>query len=341
MGTPATRTRGGWRSREAAPIQTVILCKPRFAVASRSFAAYDFANNQRRAQEEIAQRNLIVDQTPKAQWQANVISGEDGPTHAAAESHSGGNGGSPHAADLNVTPPLKVSGTEKIAVPLISLGSSDGDCAPAGKTIDLSQCQPSFVSKTDLAKLVPLAVPAAIEMAEGYLELVTKPAVQLGVSGKRRRDFARKALKLAVQHGICLVPKYEARRQMVIGQSRRLLKRYEGAASAFRRAAKHRPLRLDALIGLGWCQKRTGRVDLAVVSLTRALAIAPEDPRLHYNLACYLSLSGQFRAAVYELAWALELEPALRHRAVIEPDFDPIHASPAFAALTSARRSGK
>jgi tetratricopeptide (TPR) repeat protein len=284
---------------------------------------------------------LIVDHTPKTQWQPHVISGEDGPANASGDDHCGGAGALPHSVDPKLAAPLKVSGVEQ--QPLSSLSPAAGDSlgTASSKTIDVSMGETPLVPESALAKLVPLSVPAAIEMAEGYLELVTGPAVQLGVSGKTRREFARKAMKLAIDHDLCLVPKYEARRQMVIGQARRLLKRYELAACAFRRAAQHRPARLDALIGLGWCQKRMGRVDLAVVSLTRALAIAPEEPRLHYNLACYLSLAGQYRAAVYELAWALELEPALRHRAIIEPDFDAIHASPAFEALTSSRRAGK
>ena len=282
-----------------------------------------------------------MDQSPKTQWQPHVISGEDGPANASAENHCGGAGGVPHTVDPNHASPLKVSGAEEQSSSALNSAGPAGLGNASGKTIDVSLGELPLIPESTLAKLVPLSVPAAIEMAEGYLELVTGPAVQLGVSGKTRREFARKALKLALYHDLCLVPKYEARRQMVIGQARRLLKRYELAACAFRRAAKHRPARLDALIGLGWCQKRMGRVDLAVVSLTRALAIAPEEPRLHYNLACYLSLAGQFRAAVYELAWALELEPALRHRAIIEPDFDAIHASPAFEALTSSRRAGK
>lgn len=282
-----------------------------------------------------------MDHTPKTQWQPHVISGEDGPTNASAENHCGGAAALPHAVDPKLASPLKVSGGEQQPLPASHPSAPASLGKASGKTIDVSLGESPLAPTSALEKLVPLSVPAAIEMAEGYLELVTGPAVQLGVSGKTRREFARKALKLAIDHDLCLVPKYEARRQMVIGQARRLLKRYELAACAFRRAAKHRPARLDALIGLGWCQKRMGRVDLAVVSLTRALAIAPEDPRLHYNLACYLSLAGQFRAAVYELAWALELEPALRHRAIIEPDFDPLQASPAFEALTSSRRSGK
>ncbi len=181
------------------------------------------------------------------------------------------------------------------------------------------------------------AIPAAIESAEGYLELVTRPASRLGVSSSFRRRFAKRSLRLAIDCGSCADnPKFEARRQMVIGQSRRLLRRYEKATTAFRRAAKHRPTRIDALMAIGWCQKRLGNFEQSIVALTRALAIAPEDPRLHYNLACYLCCLGDFRAAIYELAWAIELKPALRNRALAEPDLTLLRNFPAFAALTRA-----
>ena len=125
---------------------------------------------------------------------------------------------------------------------------------------------------------------------------------------------ALKSLDLANRCGACVYePKHESRRQMVIGQSYRILHRYPAAISAFRRASKHRDARVEALMAMGWCQKRIGRTDLAVVSLTRALAIVPENARLHYNLACYLACEGQARAAIYELAWALQIEPRLSH----------------------------
>lgn len=189
-----------------------------------------------------------------------------------------------------------------------------------------------------IAALGPALLPAAVEAAEGYLELVTRPAVRLGVNLKLRRQYAKKALQLASDFSPGLLePQHEARRQMVIGQSLRVLRRYRMATKSFRQASKYRPLRVEALLAMGWCQKRSGNVDQAVVSLNRALAIVPDDGRLHYNLACYLACLGQHRAAVYELAWALELEPKLQTRAVAEADFDTLRLFPAFVALTQPR----
>jgi tetratricopeptide (TPR) repeat protein len=220
---------------------------------------------------------------------------------------------------------LKVSGDVKVGLGAFA----------AGNSLDMEPCVPSV-------SLLPALLPAEIESAEGYIELVTQPAVRLGVNHRFRRSYAKRALALALSCGSRTVdPKHEARRQMVIGQSHRLLKRYRAATTAFRKASKCRLVRVEALQAMGWCQKRSGQVDLAVVSLTRALAISPDNAALHYNLACYLACLSQHRAAIYELAWALELEPRLRNRALAEPDFDELRPCAAFSALTAARTPDK
>jgi len=254
-----------------------------------------------------------VDQVPNTKLPAASLN--DGPAGESGEKKSGA-GKMPSA-----TPSFSIDGK----TPAGFATSID----PASKFFEIPQ-------KALVSLLTP--VPAAIEMAEGYLELVTLPAVRLGVDRKTRRDFARKAFDLATRHGACIYePKHESRRQMVIGQSHRTLRRYPAAIAAFRKASKYRDARVEALMAMGWCQKRMGRTDLAVVSLTRALAIVPENARLHYNLACYLACEGQARAAIYELAWALQIEPRLSRRACREADFIALRTIPAFCAITSSR----
>jgi tetratricopeptide (TPR) repeat protein len=256
-----------------------------------------------------------VDQKPKTKSQLAIVAGETGFQPSVT-------GKLPTGNDLPVMgPSLDVDGKNNAGL---------GPVKPI-KPIDLD-----FSKLT--AALLPTPIPASIETAEGYLELVTKPAVCLGVSNKIRRSYAKKAIELATSCGLCPnEPKHEARRQMVIGQAHRLLRRYRTATAAFRSASKYRPLRVEALLAMGWCQKRSGKLNEAVVSLTRALAIVPDDARLHYNLACYLACLGQHRAAVYELAWALELQPKLQSRSIAEPDFDCLRLYPAFIALTQPR----
>ena len=187
-----------------------------------------------------------------------------------------------------------------------------------------------------------LAVPAAIETAEGYVELVTLAAARLGVDQKLKKKFAANALSLAISSGECWHnAKHEARRQMVMGHALRILRRHRAASIAFRTASKNRASRLEALRALAKCQRRLGQFAEGIVTLTRALAITPEDPRLHYNLARYLCVSGQCRAAIYELAWALELNPKLKTRAIQDADFELMRAAPAFLSLTATRSLAK
>lgn len=84
---------------------------------------------------------------------------------------------------------------------------------------------------------------------------------------------------------------------------------------------------------LGWCYKRTGKLDRAIESLEEALAAEPNDALVHYNLACYWSLAKNKRQALSYLARAFKLQDEFRGLVAEETDFDPIRNDPAFQAL--------
>jgi tetratricopeptide (TPR) repeat protein len=88
-------------------------------------------------------------------------------------------------------------------------------------------------------------------------------------------------------------------------------------------------------LALGWCYKRTKRLDLAIESLEEALAIDSSQAILHYNLACYWSLAGNVKLAVAYLAQSFELDSNYRDRVHEERDFDAIRRHPQFLALTA------
>ncbi len=179
-------------------------------------------------------------------------------------------------------------------------------------------------------------LPRPLRAAQGYLELATGVAAKLGLAPRLRRQALRTVLRLA---GTCVVSgRHRATRQLLLGQALRLLGRYEAAALALQKASCDPALRRDALLGLAWCHKRLGELDLAIAASSRALATAPDDAALHYNLACYLALAQQPRAALYELAWALELQPRLRRRAAVEADFDGLRGLATFEALIDRQR---
>ena len=122
------------------------------------------------------------------------------------------------------------------------------------------------------------------------------------------------------------------------GEGLRTMQRYFEALLPLERAAKAAPDDIRVRIALGWCYKRTGRLDLAIDALEQALIVEPELALLRYNLACYLSLAGQKRRALRYLSQALTLDPAYRELAEAESDFDPLRADPAFRALCGEAR---
>lgn len=118
------------------------------------------------------------------------------------------------------------------------------------------------------------------------------------------------------------------------GESLRALERYGEAIEPLARAAQHDPRNIHVWLALGWCHKRSGRIDLAIESLEEALAAEPNDALVHYNLACYWALANSKRQTLAYLERAIELEDEYRLLVHEEPDFDTIRSDPGFQSLT-------
>jgi tetratricopeptide (TPR) repeat protein len=118
------------------------------------------------------------------------------------------------------------------------------------------------------------------------------------------------------------------------GEALRSLGRFREALRPLEVAAKLRPADIGVAVALGWCYKRTHRLAQAIDALDRAAQENPDEPLLHYNLACYWSLAGNVAKALEELAVALELDPDYRTKLGEEADFDPIRDHPDFVRLT-------
>lgn len=86
-------------------------------------------------------------------------------------------------------------------------------------------------------------------------------------------------------------------------------------------------------VNMGWCRKRTGRLDLAIQAMEELLARQPESPIGHYNLACYLALAGEKERCLGELRLAFELDPSFKELAREESDFDSLREDPEFQEL--------
>lgn len=122
--------------------------------------------------------------------------------------------------------------------------------------------------------------------------------------------------------------------KLLEGEALRALGRWEESLTALRMVADQEPKRLESWLGMGWCLKRTGRLDEAIQALEQGLAASPREPILLYNLACYHALAGRVQAAIEHLTNAISIDDRYRDLTGAEPDFDPIREDPRFVAAT-------
>jgi Flp pilus assembly protein TadD len=131
----------------------------------------------------------------------------------------------------------------------------------------------------------------------------------------------------------------DARTLSLQGEALRSLERYSDAILPLSKVAELEPENVQVLLALGWCHKRTGRIDLAIEALDAALAADGDEPLVRYNLACYHSVAGNKRAALAYLEQALALDPNYRLLVEHEPDFDAIRNDPEFQAVCEGART--
>lgn len=155
-----------------------------------------------------------------------------------------------------------------------------------------------------------------LDEAEGYLML----------------GLPERALQILERPSDWATMQFEA--SLLTGEALRALGRYREALKPLEVAAGLRPSDVSVALALGWCYKRTHRLAQAIDALERAERHNPDEPLIHYNLACYWSLASNAPKALDELATALELEPELRSRIGDEADFDSLRGNPDFERLT-------
>ncbi len=157
----------------------------------------------------------------------------------------------------------------------------------------------------------------ALRQAEGYLEL-NMPETAIAVLN-RLRDC-----DLMGAHGLYL-----------LGEAYRSMERYCEALVPLAKVAALLPEDPHVSLAIAWCYKRVGRLDRAIDSMQRAIEYSSNCAILHYNLACYLSLTQQAGRSLDHLSRALTLDPSFRILIDDEADFDPIRTDPGFTALMS------
>jgi tetratricopeptide (TPR) repeat protein len=170
-----------------------------------------------------------------------------------------------------------------------------------------------------MARIIRDRTVRRLDEAEGYLML----------------DLPRRALEILQAQSDWATMQFEA--SFLTGEALRSLGRYRDALRPLEQAAGLRPGHVGVAIALGWCYKRTHRLAQAIDALGRACREFPDEPLLHYNLACYWSLAANPAKAIDELTVALELEPDLRDRVDGETDFDGLRGNADFERLVYKR----
>lgn len=169
--------------------------------------------------------------------------------------------------------------------------------------------------------------------AEGYLELATVLADRWPLPAEVRDPLAKRALQLL--SGLRSVTARRAQWYYLKGQAYRTMERYHDAIKPLEKAAELDSGCISAWLALGWCYKRSGRLDKAIEALEAALDVSDSEAIIHYNLACYWSLADNVKLAVVYLSRALDIDPDYRDLIPTERDFDPIRHLPEFQALTT------
>jgi tetratricopeptide (TPR) repeat protein len=169
--------------------------------------------------------------------------------------------------------------------------------------------------------------------AEGYLDLITVVSDQWPLARTVRDRLAQRALDVLARLDRRSGRRVHAR--YLMGQALRVMERYAEAIAPLEEAAELEPENLRIWLELGWCHKRSGRLDLAIQALEEALTVDDSEAIVHYNLACYWSLANNAKLALAYLARAFELDSTYRDLVDDEPDFDLIRNHPEFLALTS------
>ncbi len=111
------------------------------------------------------------------------------------------------------------------------------------------------------------------------------------------------------------------------------LKQYDEALTAMQELShfNHDPDWLD--LTQAWCFKRLGQLDRSIACMENLCQRQHQSAIGHYNLACYLCLSGKLQQALDELTLACGLDSRFRALLADEQDLDDLRSSPEFQRL--------
>ncbi len=99
--------------------------------------------------------------------------------------------------------------------------------------------------------------------------------------------------------------------------------------------ARH-PENLGALVELGHVYTRARQLEKGLAVDRELVRRCPEDPTVHYNLACSLALIGQSEVALTELETSIELGYDDAEHLLADADLASVREAPRFRALVES-----
>lgn len=111
---------------------------------------------------------------------------------------------------------------------------------------------------------------------------------------------------------------------------------YDEAIGNYKKALHHNKTFKEAAINLSTAYMRNSNFDEALEALKVGMALDAQNPHIHYNYACYYSLTDQPKASMEKLQEAVRLGFANLKQIETDPDLEKLRQSPEFksGALT-------
>ena len=78
---------------------------------------------------------------------------------------------------------------------------------------------------------------------------------------------------------------------------------------------------------------RNGEILKAVKEARKAVELGPDIPETYYDLACYLTLAGEFDQALASIETAINMAPRFKSMAAGDSDLDGLRSFPEFQEL--------
>ena len=174
-----------------------------------------------------------------------------------------------------------------------------------------------------------------IQVAEGYLDLANGMDSLLELKFSLKSVMCRRVIETleTLDAGQSLPAHRRAHVLFLKAHAQRIQQRLVEAVANFENAYQLDSTNPHIYLGLAWCYKRLGRLDLAIKSIEKAIELDPENPMAHFNLACYCALSGDENLAIVHLSFAIDLDPTYRRKMQSENDFDSLRDNPLFISV--------